>query len=76
MGIRMLSIKEADWDAFHMSFFMFSTPIFALEISSPTPKESVLRRWPNYHFMLDFLSCARIAVQLLQAEQHRRVDHV
>jgi hypothetical protein len=32
MGIRMLSMKEADWDAFHMSFFIFSTTIFALEI--------------------------------------------
>jgi hypothetical protein len=58
-------------------FFMFSTPIFALEeIGSLTPKESVLRRWPNYHFMLDFLSHARIALQLLQAEQHIRKDHV
>jgi hypothetical protein len=73
----MLSIKEADWDAFHMSFFMFSTTIFALEaIGSLTPKESVLRRWPNHHFMLDFLSHARVAVQLLQVEQHRGKDHV
>jgi hypothetical protein len=56
---------------------MFSTPIFALEeIGSLTPKESVLQRWPNYHSMLDFLTHARIAVQLLQAEQHRGKSHV
>jgi hypothetical protein len=34
MGIRMLSIKEADWDAFHMSFFIFSTTIFVPGISN------------------------------------------
>jgi hypothetical protein len=42
MGIRMLSMKEADWDAFHMSFFIFSTTTFVLEISSLTPKEKCL----------------------------------
>jgi hypothetical protein len=50
MGIRMLSMQGADWDAFHMSFFMFSTTIFALgEIGSLTPKEKCLA-------MLDKLS--------------------
>jgi hypothetical protein len=39
----MLSMKEADWDAFHMSFFIFSTTIFAREeIGSLTPKEKCL----------------------------------
>jgi hypothetical protein len=43
MGMRMLSMKEADWDAFHMSFFIFSTTIFAREeIGSLTPKEKCL----------------------------------
>jgi hypothetical protein len=42
MGIRMLSMNEADWDAFHMSFFVFSTTIFVLEISSLMPKEKCL----------------------------------
>jgi hypothetical protein len=43
MGMRMLSMKEADWDTFYMSFFMFSTTIFALEkIGDLTRKEKCL----------------------------------
>jgi hypothetical protein len=45
MAVRMLSMKEADWDAFHMSFFIFSTTIFAREeigSGSLTPKEKCL----------------------------------
>jgi hypothetical protein len=40
----MLSMKEATWDAFHTSFFMLSTTIFALfrEIGSLTQKEKCL----------------------------------
>jgi hypothetical protein len=47
MGMRMLSMKEADKDAFHMSFFILSTTIFAREeigSGNLTPKKNVLRR--------------------------------
>lgn len=36
----------------------------------------ILRCWPNRCFTQDFLSHARIAVQLLQAEQYRDKDLV
>jgi len=71
----MLSMEEADWDAFHISFFIFNTTIFVLEIGCLTPKKKCLATLakPSLHAGLPH---ARIVVQLLQAEQHRGKDHV
>jgi hypothetical protein len=48
MGMSILSMKEADINAFYMSFFMFGTTIFTLqEIGSQMPKGNCLATLPN-----------------------------